>query len=451
MTSDSNPFPLILRILLLVVLVALCTLSLALSSFVFVPALLFMCVIVSASELVFFVGRTKTEFTDFLLAIKNDDFRMVQVSQKTKNTHRTLKEAQNLIIQEFQRVRSEREFHHFVLQQVLEHINTAVIAFDDTGKIVLFNEAAQKLLGTPSLPNLQWLEPVNPTLYNHLVKREANQTPIIELNNAQAHLKLSVKKSQFKLSNVWHNLVSITNITEEVNYTEVISWEKLIHVLTHEIMNSVTPLSSLSALLKEKAQLLTQSHPANEQISDLTDGLGVIEKRSLMLVDFVNNYRVLTALPKPAVEMIDAAEIFKRLKLLKQNDLAQRNISIRFGLKHPAINFKADPGLFEQVLINLINNATEAFTDHPNVAKKIEVEADIRNQETLFTVRDNGGGILPEQLDKIFVPFYTTKKKGSGIGLSLSRQIVRLHGGNITVQSEVGTGSIFTLTLPNQA
>jgi signal transduction histidine kinase len=241
-------------------------------------------------------------------------------------------------------------------------------------------------------------------------------------------------------------LISITNIDQEIDYTEILAWEKVIHVLTHEIMNSMTPISSLSGLLRGKADWLSTEKPDFEKIRDIADGLEVIERRSQGLINFVNNYKVVTSVPKPKFSVVLIENLFKQIKLLVYEEVVNRGITIRFVLKANLLHATMDVHLIEQVLLNLIKNACDSC--EARTGALIEVQADEKDKKIVISVQDNGAGIDAENLDKIFIPFFSTKKTGSGIGLSLSKQIMRLHRGSIHATSEPGKYTTFHLEFP---
>ncbi|MBC7865584.1 MAG: HAMP domain-containing histidine kinase, partial [Bacteroidia bacterium] len=218
------------------------------------------------------------------------------------------------------------------------------------------------------------------------------------------------------------------------------------HVLTHEIMNSMTPISSLSSTLKEKAEKLDQRKEDPDTVYDLSEGLKIIEKRSLGLMSFVDNYKKINTLPVPEFRTVYLEELFNRLKMLKQEELLKKGILLKTDLKNPKLSLILDAGLIDQVLINLVNNAADSLAGCKNAS--IHLWAERSGNKTLVLVKDNGTGIAEENLNKIFIPFFSTKKTGSGIGLSFSKQVMRLHRGNLSVKSITGSETIFVLEFP---
>ena len=228
------------------------------------------------------------------------------------------------------------------------------------------------------------------------------------------------------------------------------AWQTLIRVLTHEIMNSMTPITSMAATVLDLLGSYKEKNGETidaETITDINDALKTIHKRSLGLTDFVAAYRNLTLIPKPKFKIFPINELFSRIEKLMENKLTKKGIVFQWSVEPQSLELTADPGLIEQVLINLVLNAAEAFDgvkDSP--APRIHLMANLGDTgKIIIRVTDNGPGIVKEAVSKVFIPFFSTKKKGSGIGLSLSRQIMKLHKGSITVQSETDVETVFTL------
>lgn len=436
MTYITSRWAIILRVALLTVIIAGLAWCLFKTTYVVVPFLLFVFAVFSIVGLIRYIEKTNREFADFLTAIKNSDFSRLNPADKRGKSFTRLKEAQNSIIDEFQRIRIEREAHYFFLQKVVEHIKTAIIAIDSKGEIILLNESAKQLLDVPYLKNISALKSSDAALHNAIISLQPGNHPVFELERQSEKIRMSLKASHFAINGNLHKLISITNIESELDFTELQAWEKLIHVLTHEIMNSMTPISSLSSLLRTKAADLAGASGSSGSMSDIAEGLQVIEKRSYGLMNFVDNYKALTTLPRPNFKRVALEALFKRIRVLKQEELSGKGIQLVLLLKSANLFVFADPDLLEQILLNLLNNAADACVDTRHPA--IELSAQVRERSVIISVKDNGPGIDKDNLDKIFIPFFTTKKTGSGIGLSLSKQIMRLHRGNLVLSSTPG-------------
>lgn len=242
-------------------------------------------------------------------------------------------------------------------------------------------------------------------------------------------------------------IVVLQNIQSELQQKEIQAWQNLTRVLRHEIMNSLTPILSLAGTMKEIVQYdITPIIPENEGVQDLTEALQTLEKRSAGIIQFVNAYRDYTTLPKPVFVEIKAKDLLNRILQLFHKDLQEALIEAKITIVPETLSLTADADQIEQVLINLIKNSIEALQGHTDPTLSVRVYSDM-NQHIYIEVADNGSGIEPEAMERIFIPFFTTKKTGSGIGLSLSRQIVQQHGGSLTVSSKVGEGTTFVMVL----
>ncbi|MEO5581718.1 MAG: HAMP domain-containing sensor histidine kinase, partial [Saprospiraceae bacterium] len=240
-----------------------------------------------------------------------------------------------------------------------------------------------------------------------------------------------------------YKLVALQNINEAIDETEANAWQKLLSVMTHEIMNSVAPIASLADTLKSR--IVADDMPLAEK-EDLTIGMDTIKKRSEGLLKFAQIYRNLNKVTQPQIKAILVSELFGTMYNLMNPTLEQEGIELDITIKDPNLILHVDPNLIEQVLINLILNAKDAVTGLPD--GKIDLLAKEENHKLVIKVSDNGKGISPEIMDKIFVPFFSTKSNGSGIGLSLSKQIMLLHKGNIHLASREGLGTSFELVFP---
>jgi two-component system, NtrC family, nitrogen regulation sensor histidine kinase NtrY len=238
----------------------------------------------------------------------------------------------------------------------------------------------------------------------------------------------------------------LQNIQTELQQQEVESWQNLTRVLRHEIMNSMTPIVSLVGTMRLIVnEDIEKSTTDQEAVNDLKEALHTLEKRSKGMMQFVNAYRDFTTLPKPVFSNLNVKELLQDVVQLLQTDLTSNGVLWELSVKPETLIAKADSSQIQQVLINLIKNASESFSTQNS--RLIKLDAYSNENLVMIDITDNGDGIEPEALDNIFIPFYTTKKTGSGIGLSLSRQILQQHGGQLNVSSQVGKGTVFTLVL----
>jgi nitrogen fixation/metabolism regulation signal transduction histidine kinase len=442
----------IFRILLIVALGYAMVYVLTQTHFWLVAFWIGLAIIILLSELIHYIERSHRDLENFLLAIRQSDFSSLFPSLRNKGSDDGLKQAYYEILKVFQGLRSEKEFGHQYLQTVVEHVKVALICYDEKEEVQLMNEAAYQLFGKPYIKNIKALELTDKHLLETIRNLAAGRKELVKVNMQNATLHLSIQATAFKLGQKSYKLVSFQDIGSELEAQEVESWQKLIRVLTHEIMNSVIPIATLSSVINEMLQEKAArnphlSHPEEEEEADIRNSLQTIENRSKGLVSFVRAYSSLTQTAKPVIREVRVEELFTRVYTLLRPSIDKKGIKFNIVLLQENLRLMADPELLEQVLINLILNAMDAVEGRENA--NIELIAGVNaHAQTVIQIKDNGAGIEEEVLQNIFVPFFTTKKKGSGIGLSLSKQIMLLHKGNITVQSTKGEGTTFKLLFP---
>ncbi|UCF62856.1 MAG: GHKL domain-containing protein [bacterium] len=401
-------------------------------------------------NLIRFAEHTNRRLTQFLQSIRHADFSQSFKTSGMGASFTELNKAFSDVISDFQRVREEKEEHHRYLQTVVQHVGIALLVYQKDGQVELINTAAKKLFRLTQLRRIKNLEKVSPALVKTLTQLKAGERSLIKIFQNGEILQLAIYATEFRLHNQLYTLASIHNIQSELEEREMEAWQKLIRVLTHEIMNSVTPISSLAAtassLLNEVSPDLTRDAEASENLKDISEAVRTIQKRSEGLLHFVEAYRSLTRLPQPKFKTFPLSDLFRRLRQLHEESIKKVNVNFISETKPPELQLTADPEQIEQVLINLVKNAFEAVQDQANAEIILKGFMDSQGR-VVIQVIDNGPGIPTEIQEKIFIPFFTTKKEGSGIGLSLSRQIIRLHKGTISLSSNVKSGSIFTIRI----
>lgn len=342
---------------------------------------------------------------------------------------RELAEELSQVIKSFRSQLLDEEVKHQFYKNLLNKVDTAVLVADRNGCVLWMNQAATTQLGQ------------EPQLPAELLKVPIREAQVIGIHRNGVLQEMAISSTLFVAQGKEQLLINLKNIHSVLERNEMEAWQKLIRVLTHEIMNSITPIISLSDTLTERSV----SQPMNEnEYRIMLQAMQTIHRRSKGLLDFVENYRRLTRIPRPACTYVNGNELLSDLqKLFMEAD-------IRFQLPEEELTLYIDRAQIEQIVINLIKNAREACMciSHPEITVNLAKDA---FGSIVLTVRDNGEGILPEVMDKIFVPFFTTKTTGSGIGLSLCKQLMNLHGGTITACSEKGKGSCFTLTFAHHA
>ncbi len=392
-------------------------------------------------DLIRVVNKTDRELTNFLISIRQGDFSSTYPEQ-IRNSE-TLYHAFNTITREFRRVRSEKESGFHFLQAVVEHCGVPMLSYKVDGEeVTMVNQEAKSLLGIPHLSKLETLSRFNQELLKRIRELGSEEKVLVRIMIQGEQVHLSVVAKEIVLQQERYKLIAIHNINSELDQKEVESWQKLIRVLSHEIKNSVIPISTLaevtSAMLADVKSLKDISR---EESDDLVLSINTIEKRSNGLVKFVSSYSDLAKIPKLELAEHSLNDLLE--EVLKLQEKAQRKHRITVNYKPPRsrISHVFDKDLIVQVLINITKNAIEAMPD----GGELKVEVSKKSSRTTIRVTDNGLGIEPEVLENIFIPFFTTKKEGSGIGLSLSRQILRAHGGTLRVSSKPGFGSAFEM------
>jgi len=394
-----------------------------------------------------YVTKTNRDLNRFLLSIKHSDFSQSFSNNLKGSGFDELNAAFSEVSREFQRAKIEKEEHFRFLQTIIDHVGIALVAFAPEGKVVLLNNAAKKLLKIPRLGNIRDLASINPRLADKLVNISPGDKDLVKFPQDDNLLQLSIYATGFILRQQQLILVAMQNIQHELEEREMISWQNLIRVLTHEIMNSITPIASLAStaqgLLKDNKECEVPES-MNEIIDDVRNAVNTIEKRSNGLLTFIENYRKLTRIPKPDFKVVQIKDLFDRVEYLLQDQFKQSAVKFKKRVDPASLAITADPALVEQVLINLCKNALEAVNGVISPKIKLKAGTDGRGNPVI-QVSDNGKGITEEVVEKIFIPFFTTKPQGSGIGLSLSRQIIRQHKATIGVTSTPNEKTVFKI------
>jgi len=401
--------------------------------------------------LIQFVETTNTLLTNFLESLRYSDFSRTFEIKGLGYSFDRLTESFSIVIDDFRKVREEREQNYFYLETVVEHIGFGLISYREDGVVELINNSTKKLFKITSLKNLSELESFSPDLVAKLKAISNGESIMVKIQKQDTILQLAIFATEFKVADRLIRMATIKDIQNELEENEMESWQKLIRVLTHEIMNSITPIASitqtLNGMIKEVRLTYIDAFPDNSEIETIDEielAIETIHKRSTGLLHFVESYRDLTRIPAPKFSIFPVRTLFENVKGLMKNEMQKHSIQYITSTTPENLELSADEQLIEQVLINLLKNAIQALekTGKPRIELNAFVDM---NGKINIQMTDNGQGILPEVLDKIFVPFFTTKPKGSGIGLSLSRQILRLHGGTLTAHSDPEVETVFTL------
>jgi len=352
----------------------------------------------------------------------------------------------NEINSTFKVISKEKETQYLHLKTILEIVDTGILSYETgNGEILWMNESLKNLLNIPYLKTIHSLEKRNKSLYEQIIALSPGHNTVCSVTRDKGLSKVLLSATAFANENRTYKLIAFQNIDEALDETESNAWQRLLSVMTHEIMNSVAPISSLAETLTASIhESLQQPEQSKETLSDIETGINTIKKRSESLLRFTETYRNLSKINKANISKIAVRELFEHVQQLMQPTVEKRKIDLEIILRDPFLSLDADSDLIEQVLINLILNAIDAVKDRES-AKVTLVAGTDQPGRVVIRVIDNGSGVKQELLDKIFIPFFSTKKTGSGIGLSLCKQIMVLHKGNIQVQSQEGEGTSVNL------
>ncbi len=394
-----------------------------------------------------YVTRTNRDLAQLMLSIRYADFSRTFTDGLKGSGFEELTAALNDVIAEFRRAKLEKEEHFRFLQTIIDHVGVGLLAFQADGNVTLINNTAKRMLKIPNLRRINDLAPISPKLAETLVGLAPGENRLVKVKRDENLLQLSLYTTGFVLRQRPLLLVAMQDIQNELEEKEMNSWQNLIRVLTHEIMNSIAPIASLAStangLLADECDV-EPVDDRSEKIRDVCAAVETIEKRSKGLIAFIEKYRELTRIPQPQFRIVRVRDLMERVKSLMQDQLAQKSVAFKTQVEPHSLEITADPALIEQVLINLCKNALEAVISREKAHIDLAAETDGQGNPVIKVI-DNGKGIPEEVAERIFIPFFTTKPSGSGIGLSLSRQIMQLHKGTLSVGCTPGGKTVFTL------
>lgn len=444
MTLKTFESKLLLRVALLFVL--LCALAWLLASRQWIYAfLLFPLTAYQLLELVRFQRKALAEINQFVEAVHYRDFSRHFDVQHAPFELQSLRKGFNEINSAFKIISREKETQYHYLQKILEIVNTGILSYaEETGEVIWLNEALKQMLQIPYLKTIHSLEKRDPLLYGELLTLRPGESRVAAAHLERETFKILLSVTAFQIEGKKYRLIAFQNVHEALDETESKAWQKLLSVMTHEIMNSVAPISSLAATLKKRLQVAVSNPADAATFEDLELGIETIKRRSDGLLQFADTYRSLNKINTLQLQQVKWSELLANLHQLMQPTLAQKSIELEIILKDPKLVMQVDRSLMEQVFINLLVNAIEAVkeTEEP----KIVISAEQTTAgKILLKVADNGHGMPHELMERIFIPFFSTKNGGSGIGLSLCKQIIMLHRATINVQSAEGKGTVFTM------
>lgn len=432
----------LIEFLRVIVLLSLCTGA----AYLFFSAYYTYAVIISFVAFLFLGGWFRrhiwlsTQIEEFSEAVRYRDFTRRYAVKKNVTLENQLYDSFNRINAAFKDISAKREIQHQYLSKVINMLDSGIIFYHhDSGKVEWVNEAFKQLFETPHLGNIRGLKKRKLELYEKTMQLKTGQQQIETAHSSKGKIKLLIQVSEFETEEGLYRIVVYQNVNDAIDETETKAWHKLLRVLTHEIMNSIAPISSIADTLHGRLEQLEK----RDELEDVRVGVHTIKRRSEGLLKFAKSYRLINKVDTPQFSEISVVQLLENIYYLLEPSFVQKGIDVDIILKNTRIVVMADLHLIEQVLINLMLNAIESVkeTEHPYISMAAQEE----HGRVLIKITDNGAGMDSEIQEQIFTPFFTTKKTGSGIGLTLSKQIMLVHNGNIFVNSEEGRGSTFTL------
>lgn len=446
MAFNDFRFRVAFRVILLGIAMSLFVYMVSKPNMIFAAGLTLLIILGQFVELYRFASQTNRKLTRFLESVKYSDFISGFANDnKLGKSFRELNAAFNEVLEAFRKARTEKEEHWQYLNTIVQQVRTGIISFDPEGQVQLMNANAKRFIGIANLKNVHELADKNPKLYEALMEVQSGKSTLYKAGN---EFLLTLQATELRIRGNTVKLVTLQNIQTELQKQELEAWQNLTRVLRHEIMNSITPISSLTSTLREilEQDLIKKENNyelKSEGAEDLREGLNTIESRSKGLIKFIDAYREYTSLPQPKIKSIRVKDLIEKVAQLLKPEFKKTSIQFSYKSDSEYLTIQADEEMIEQVLINLIKNAIEALENSPNA--KIELTGTYNDSSVIIEVTDNGPGIIPEAIERVFIPFFTTKKSGSGIGLALSRQIMQMHNGSLTVKSEPDVKTTFTL------
>jgi two-component system nitrogen regulation sensor histidine kinase NtrY len=449
MFSRNLYFNIIIRVAFIVILSALLGYLTVIDHSLRLSVICFLALIFLTFNLINYLNSTNKKIRFFFDSVRNEDSNLSFPVETSNPALKELYQSMNKVNHQIQQLKIENRLQEQYFRTLLEHLATGIITYNGKGFILHANSSAKKLLSIEVLTHLKQIEQKDRKLYESIQSIRPYERRLIAISSEGGEIQLSLKATSLRTNENELVILSIQDIKNELDEKEIESWMKLIRVLMHEIMNSITPITSLSESLSNIYSVEGKPVPPDQvnvkTIATTLQGLNVIKEQGKGLMSFVESYRKLTRVPEPEKKYFMASDLFSRVQILynslDNSDRTQLSVSI----PNPDLEFYADQNLISQVLINLLKNALESNEFNNNgLIRIIAGETTVKHPE--ICVIDNGPGIPEENIDEIFVPFFTTRQNGSGIGLSISRQIMRAHGGNLKVRSVRDKETVFCLS-----
>jgi two-component system, NtrC family, nitrogen regulation sensor histidine kinase NtrY len=415
----------------------------------FLPIVLVLSLTIAVVNLIIYIEKSNKDLTRFLLSLRQGAFTESFRRDSRGKPFEEFSEAMNDIVREFAKLNEEKELYYQYLESLNEKINIAIFSFDAEGKLIMMNPAAKHLINFPQFSHILDFQKLDPNLGECVASIKPEERIVAKAFLGDEAYQLSVQCKEIILKGRPVKIILLQNLNSELESKEIEAWHQLIRVLTHEIMNSVTPIVSLTDATRK---ILTDADGARKDLThlnadkadDIFSSIETIHSRSKGLLKFVNSYKEYSKPIELHGSDVDAVQLVTRVVNLLIPEIDKAGVKLTLLKKNTSVTVRTDTELMEQVLINLLKNALEAVPHDKGGEIFLSIEKTSQGAARI-TIEDNGNGIDADVIDKIFIPFYTTKRKGSGIGLAFSRQVMKLHGGTIKVNSVKGRGSRFTI------
>jgi two-component system, NtrC family, nitrogen regulation sensor histidine kinase NtrY len=449
MFSKSLYFNIVLRVFFIVLMSCLLSYFIVIDKSFRFSILCIIVIIALTVNLISYLNSTNKKIRFFFDSVRNDDSNLFFPFEITNTPLSNLYQSMNKVNSQIQQLKIENRQQEQYFGTMLEHLATGIITYNDKGFILHANSSAKKLLSLEVLTHLTQIERKDKKLYSTIKSIKPFERRLIGIVSEDGEIQLSLKATSFKTQENELVILSIQDIKNELDEKEVESWMKLIRVLMHEIMNSITPITSLSeslsSIYSDGGKPVLPEQVNVKTIATTLQGLNVIKEQGKGLMSFVESYRKLTRVPEPEKKLFKVADLMSRVQILYNSFEMSDRIKLSVFVRNPGLEIFADQNLISQVLLNLVKNALEANENNNDGKISISASEGINNHPEICVI-DNGPGITEENIDEIFVPFFTTRPNGSGIGLSISRQIMKAHGGNLKVRSVPDKETVFCLS-----
>jgi len=426
----------IVRIILLFGAITACALFIVQAEYVRLVYLAIL-VILLVVEMFYYIDRINRDLSQFLISVLHDEYTLAFKEKGRGKSFRGLYKSMNDISIKLKTLNKDKETRNQYLFSLIEQVKVGIISYEPSGRVHLVNKAFIELLATPTIKAGADLKISKPGLFSIFETVSAGERQLVKMKIQHEEKEFSIQSAGFRIEDQDFNLVSVQNIREELDERELEAWQKLIRVLTHEIMNSVTPITSLAGSLYDIVDAQDTAIGSPQLKEKLVSGLGAVRERSAGLIKFTTAYQDIAKIPAPVIKTVETTDLISRIQSLFTAEMKEGGIEFEIIGKGAPDSFMADINLLEQVIINLIRNARDAvgMIDKPGILVTMNTK---EGRQVSIKVQDNGRGIPDDTLDRIFVPFFSTKESGTGIGLSLSRQIIIMHKGTLEVDTMLG-------------